>query len=290
MAGGVFAFVVLMIILLCVGIFGIAAGIVGIILFNLARKKGKKFGKPLTIVSAVVLTLSVLITALPVGYGVFIYVMNLDNPDRTPQTEIIIQEETYQYERFTADGVVYERVEIDELSPIYSEWEPAFSYVSKSIFGDTYGTYDKLIIENGFNIVAGDSGEVFCPVAEKEEVEAFYGDDNNYKWCYDEYSIYEPIAVEDDGQKVLDELLKTYKSKPETVKVKIEYENFEKYWFEQLSNDGVFSKNTIMVYEYNGKYYMEISDLTSWGDDAFFKIEAVEIDKTDAEKLIESIK
>ena len=77
MAGGVFAFVVLMIILLCVGIFGIAAGIVGIILFNLARKKGKKFGKPLTIVSAVVLTLSVLITALPVGYGVFIYVMNL---------------------------------------------------------------------------------------------------------------------------------------------------------------------------------------------------------------------
>ena len=64
--------IILIVFLLCV-ILGVPAGIVGLILFNKARKKGKKFGKPLMIISAIVLTVCVVILALLAIFAVEVY-------------------------------------------------------------------------------------------------------------------------------------------------------------------------------------------------------------------------
>ncbi len=292
MAGGVFAFVVLMIILLCVGFFGIAAGIVGLILFNKARKKGKKFGKPLIAVSAVVLALSVLITVLPVGWGVFLFKVNTDIPDDYVETEIVIEENGYQEKAFTANGVKYECVEIEDVVACGEEYfsNPIFSYRTENFADrDLWGNYYKIENENGFNIVAGMFGQFFCPVDEKEKVTAFYNDDNNFAWwlCDNEYN--QEKKVGHDGQKVLDELYKISDSKPDTILKVVDWGTQEDYVFDFISEDNLFIKSqSISIWKIEGKYYLQISAVSNTGENHF--LEVVEIDSESAEKLIESIK
>lgn len=294
MAGGVFAFVVLMTILLFTGIGGIAAGIVGIILFNHARKKGKKFGKPLIAVSAVVLAWSVLITALPIGYGVFLYVMNSDVHDEYVETEIVIEENGYQGERFTADGVVYERLEIGGMYPIGEEYfeNPIFSYKEERVEdGVLWGNYYELKNDYGFNIVVGNYDEIFCPVDEKEEIIEFFSDENNFTWWSLNKDLESQKEVGADGQKVLDELFEIKNGNNKTVLMKPDdLAGSNDYYFERVTKDNLFAKDQICIRERDGKYYLEksfvyISDYN--GEDL---IEGYELSDDMIKRLKEALK
>lgn len=294
MAGGVFAFVVLMIILLCIGFGGIAAGIVGTILFNKARKKGKKIGKPLTIVSAVVLSISILITALPFCAYVFFYV---NAPKESPKTDIIIEERVHQDERFTADGVVYEYIGIDNLEVLGDDFsEPLFSYEVKFyLFPSSWGCYYKLENDYGFNFVIDDNmGRIYCPADEKEKAREFLNDNSRYEWHYNNYDSeadFDDVGklINDDGQKFLFNLLDTYNSEPETIRIKAKFEDYNEYEFELYSKDNFFAKDVLTITEHKGKYYIETDDVKFLGTTETYTAEVIEIDDVSAKKLIDSL-
>ena len=98
--------------LLIVGLSGIELSIAGIIVSSIFSKKGKRFANPLKVASIVLLTIYALITLIPTGYFSFIFVANTMPPEDYVETKITVEENGYQDERFTADGKVYEVIDL----------------------------------------------------------------------------------------------------------------------------------------------------------------------------------
>ncbi len=283
MAFGATAGIFIFIIIIVVASLMTDASIAGIVLSSIAKNKGKKYGKPLLAVSIIMVVIS---SVMLISGSVF-YIREriaLDFPEETsPKTDIIIEERGYQENTFTVNGVVYERVEIDNLVVIGGEElsGPIFSYKETFLFFDRWDTYDKLENDNGFNIVVGKASDIFCPVDEKEAVIEYYSDDDNYEWYFDDGYYYN--LVNGEGQKVLSELLETRRNNPETIRINTT--GYDEYYFEQLSKDNLFFKDEIKIFANNGKYYLEASDQEPWGDTKNPGAEVVEIDKDTAKKL-----
>ena len=282
MAFGATAGIFIFIIIIVVACLMTDASIAGIVLSSIAKNKGKKHGKPLLAVSIIMVVIS---SVMLISGSVF-YIREriaLDFPEETsPKTDIIIEERGYQENTFTVNGVVYERVEIDNLVVIGGEElsGPIFSYKETFLFFDRWDTYDKL--ENGFNIVVGKASDIFCPVDEKEAVIEYYSDDNNYEWYFDYNNYYNDLN--DECQKALNELLEIKRSNPDTVRINTT--EYNEYYFEQLSKDNLFFKDEIEIFSHNGKYYLEVSPAEFWGDAKNPGADVVEIDKDVGELLV----
>jgi len=294
MAGGVFAFVVLMIILLCIGFGGIAAGIVGTILFNKARKKGKKIGKPLIIVCSIILAINIVVTAIPIAFFTQIVIANTQPPENFVETAIVIEEDGYQDETFTADGVVYEAIYEFYVNGEDYLSNPIFSYKTSGFMnGSQCGNYYKVENEKGFNLVADDIGGLFCPADEMEEVFKFYGNNDYYDWwiCDDDYNPSKRVGEEE--QKIADRLYELYLSNAPITTKEVDWEINEEYWFDFASEDKLFIKDSLQIWKINSKYYIQTSDFYGEEevemDGSKFKIEAIEIENVDVEKLIASV-
>ncbi len=290
----VVAGVLFFIIMLVSGLFGIGAGIVGIVLSNFARKKGKKFGKPLIIVCSIILAINVVVTAVPVTFFTQMFIANTQPPENFVETAIVIEEDGYQDESFTADGVVYEV--IDEFYVGGDDYlsNPIFSYKTSGFMnGSQCGNYYKVENEKGFNLVTDDIGLLFCPIDEKEEVIKIYGNNDHYEWwiCDDDYTPSKKVG--DEEQKIADKLYDIYLSNAPIVTVVIDWEVNEEYWFDFVSIDNLFTKDSLQIWKIDSKYYIQTSDLygeeVEW-DGSKIKIEAIEIENVDVEKLIASIK
>ena len=105
---GVVFFIGFLMVVLVGGLLCLGLGIGGMIASVITRKKGKREnGKKIAIPSAILLILGTAVLLLPVGYLGFIYAVNTLPPDDYVKTDILIEEDGYQSERFTADGVVY---------------------------------------------------------------------------------------------------------------------------------------------------------------------------------------
>ena len=176
---GVIAGILFFFCLFFFGLTAVVAGIVGLILF------GKKRKKPFIILSAVALALGVAVSSVPVGFFSFIMEVNMTPPEDFVETEIVIEENGYQSERFTADGVVYEVLEDVYLEVDGDELEAIFSYKEEGIMNRSqWGNYYRWENEPGFHLVCDGTGggSVFCPVEEREQVLAYYMDERNWYW------------------------------------------------------------------------------------------------------------
>ena len=109
--GALFA-IVFFLILLAIGIIGIVAGIIGLIIGGKRRKAGKTFSPVLSVIFSVILSIGFMITLIPVGFFSFIVIVNSVPPDGFVETEIVIEENGYQDTRFTAAGIVYEVLDL----------------------------------------------------------------------------------------------------------------------------------------------------------------------------------
>lgn len=174
------------IIILIVGFALFIVGLVGLIIFIRLRKKLKKKSTVLIVVFSIILTLGVAIASGPTYIFAKIIYQKTQPPYFYVETDIVIEEEGHQAERFTANGVIYER--LDGLSYIYDENDyPIFSYKKSGIFGpSSWGNYFAIENPQGFTLVRDDLGNLFCPANEKDTVFSFYSYSDNLNFFCDD--------------------------------------------------------------------------------------------------------
>ena len=184
---GAIAAIVFFAFLLIAGTIGIIAGIVGLIIGCKKRKNGTPSPKVLTVVFAVVLSISIIITLIPVGFFSFIVIVNEMPPDGFVETEIVIEENGYQDTRFTADGVIYEVLDF-QVYDTDAISNPIFTYKTDGFLnGSQCGNYYVINNNQGFNLVSDEFGLLFCPIEETESVIAYYTDIANLDGYYDNW-------------------------------------------------------------------------------------------------------
>ena len=184
---GAIATIVFFVFLLIAGTIGIIAGIIGLIIGCKKRKNGNPIPKVLTVVFAVVLSIGIIITLMPVGFFTFIVIVNSMPPDGFVETEVVIDENGYQDTRFTADGVVYEVLDF-EVYDTDAISNPIFSYKTDGFLnGSQCGNYYAIDNNQGFNLVSDEFGLLFCPIEETESVIAYYTEISNLDGYYDNW-------------------------------------------------------------------------------------------------------
>lgn len=261
MAGGIFAVSGIMFTLLGVGGLMILLGIIGIIIFALSIKKGKSYGVPLTIVSAVVTFFGFILTSIPVGFGIFLFLVNSQSDTGYVETDITIEEDGYQDTRFTADGVVYEVLDLT-MSYSYSYGEAVFSY-EESGFISMYGGGNYYRVENphGFDLVTDGYGLLFCPEEDQEEIMDFYETDESSVWIYEDPEYYDYCKVSEDCAVALTSFDKTDIDSLPTIDVE---EDDEIYLFVyELSSDYIIEKNSYYFRIVDDRVYLEVDSSDS---------------------------
>lgn len=171
---GVVFFIGFLMVVLVGGLLCLGLGIGGMIASVITRKKGKREnGKKIAIPSAILLILGTAVLLLPVGYLGFIYAVNTLPPDDYVKTDIIIEEDGYQSERFTADGVVYTVLPL--ASGQIEKKNPLFSYETSGFMnGSQKGNYYAVENGGGFQLVHDGCGNLFCPTDQAEAVLSYY--------------------------------------------------------------------------------------------------------------------
>ncbi len=188
--GAVFA-IMFFLFLLGGGAAVILAGMVGLIISGKRKKKGIPLPKGFTAVFAVLLSVGIAVTLIPIGFFGFIVMVNTTPPDGFVETDIVIEENGYQDTRFTAGGIVYEVLEF-QVYDLDAISNPVFTYKTKGFLnGAQCGNYYAIDNDQGFNLVSDEFGSLFCPVEEKETVIAYYTDDANLNGYYMDWDRYE---------------------------------------------------------------------------------------------------
>ena len=255
--GAIFAFIFFLS-LLGIGIVGIIAGTIGLIIGGKRRKIGKPLSKISTVVFAVVLSIGIISTLVPVGFISFIVVVNSTPPEGFVETETVIEENGYQDTRFTADGVVYEVLDFkvydtDAIS------EPVFAYKTDGfLHGSQCGNYYAIDNSQGFHLVSDEFGLLFSPIEEKESVIAYYTDLANLCGYYDNWNGHEFKFSNDENQVIQNFLnMDTLSLRQE----KIVLEDAEEFEIKLICKDGLIYVESHWFLILNDKlYYVYDSD------------------------------
>lgn len=197
---GATAFVLIMIVMLFAGVIGFFIGLAGLIVSIILRKFGKKWATILIVITAIVLIVSLVIALIPIGFFTFIYRVNTEPPLDFVETDIVIEENGYQEERFTADGVVY------EVLPLEADFEgcsaiatPVFSYYTEGFLkGSQCGNYFDLAVSADFTLIWDGLNLLFSTAEEREEILTYYDEaaDSAVAWSFFDWTNYEGEEID----------------------------------------------------------------------------------------------
>ncbi len=184
---GVVFGIIFLAVLFLTGLSGIVAGVVGLIIMGVRKRADRPFPRFLTVIFAVILAGGVLTAIIPVVcFGVLV-LMNNTPPDDFVETEIVIEEDGYQDTRFTADGVVYEVLDL-QLYDTEAACNPIFTYKTQGLLnGSQCGNYYDIENSQGFNLVSDARGALFSPVDERERIIEYYTNPQNLCGYYDDF-------------------------------------------------------------------------------------------------------
>ncbi|MBP3392161.1 MAG: hypothetical protein J6L76_05160 [Clostridia bacterium] len=249
---GVVFLILFFILLLAAGLELIAAGIVGLVIRRKRRKNGKLFPGILTAVSAVLLSLGIVTVSIPVHFFSFIVVVNVTPPEDFVETDIVIEENGYQDTRFTADGVVYEVLDlyVCEEEPLST---PIFTYKYKGFFNASQnGNYYQIENEPGFHLVSDSFGCLFAPVEEREQILAYYADWANLDGYYDDWEERTFKISGDEKQVVQNFLNMDIDSLPQQ---KIAVKDAQEFSIEIICKEGIVFVESCPFVSFNNRVY-----------------------------------
>lgn len=230
-------------------------GIVGIAV--LSKKKGSGALKGLSIASTAV---GGVLMCVPIVFFLLIGMINLFAMDSFyfVDTGVYIEEEGYQGELFTVDGVTYECV--DEIWTDPEGREAVYCYKSDGFMsGGDRGNYYRVENDGGFDLVCCEYGSLFCPTEQYEEVYNYYTDESNLIWCVDGG---QPLS--EDMSRRLDEFIDKNKS--------TEYVTADEIIeIKKQTPDGVVYTDwwDIAVGDDGGLYLAEYYESGMWGTDKY---------------------
>ena len=242
------------------GLILLTCGIAGVIIFPMLSKKGFKAGVMLSVLSGVSIGAGAIIVIL--AASVYSPLLWISDEPYVP-TDIVIEEEGYQAERFTADGIVYVAVDLYVNYDIYEERnEPVFSYkAGKTIFSDNYerGNYYRVENDMDFDLVCDCYYTLFCPEEQKDSVLTYYLEQTdilwytyNYDYDYD-FNLFNIFGEDDDENLCLPDnlqqpLTEFIRGVDKVTDDKIEMslgagDEYVIYYIEAVSSDKVISYN-----------------------------------------------
>ena len=177
-----FAIAILALILLA-GVAALVGGIVGLCL--LRRKTFSNKGLVIGLLIALIVVGAILLL-LPLGVGAYIMWTNFLLDVSTPETNIVIEEEGYPGETFTADGVVYEMLPVyPDFDYCFDHSEPVFTYTWQGVLGQNYpGTLSRVENPQNFDLIWNDCDTMYCPTDQVDEVMAYYSGAEVFRWTY----------------------------------------------------------------------------------------------------------
>ncbi len=248
-------------------------GIGGEALFATLMVRGKRFGKPLLVVSAVVTRIGALVALTPMLLFGLIVTANFFPSSDFVKTETAIEFTDDTWESFTADGVTY--VCIDDINsnwgPPHNVWTPVFHYIPDALV-ERYLSFNCYSIQNdsGYELIDAD-GWLYCKAEDKNAVLDYYLNESKRTYYFDtQYSDFGDYGEEDyrlpsEIENVLDELC-SLDQKALELKEFTFYNDDEP---DTISID-VISEDGAVVYDYlwlgylNGQFYIfEYSDFPS---------------------------
>lgn len=204
---GAVGFVFIMIVLLAGSSLCAIVSAVCLAIFSQKKYADMKYRKPLRVILTIVLVGSIIVAIIPIGFFSFIVYVNSAPPKDYVETAIVIEEDGYQDKRFTADGVVYEVLDLEANYEVCEELAtPVFSYQTSGFLnGSQCGNYYEIENSHGFNLIWDGESLLFCPKDQKREVQSYYEKEDASGWfCYD----YEEkqYQLTDDMKEVLEAL------------------------------------------------------------------------------------
>lgn len=204
-------------------------------------------------------------------YGSYLTYLYAAPPADYVDTDLWIEEDGYQDERFTVGGVVYEALELDCDERVCKEKMTAvFSYKPDGFLnGYLSGNYFAIANDHGFDLVWNGLDRLFAPADQVEEIVEFYRADPEAWYLLD----YEQVDENGDPAKITlsDEVvtaIRTYLeldvAKQETTTAIAEngYDTVE-VWAQ--SNDGIVIVNHWFVV-IDGKAYVHLKSTTTEQD------------------------
>ena len=142
-----------------------------------ARKSKKSASTPASAKNYTILAALSAVFALAFGiWGIYIFLFHALPDDSYVKTDIVIAENGYQDQRFTADGVVYEALPLTVDDVACGEQATAvFTYKTKGLLnGYLTGNYYRIQNEKGFDLIWNGLDRLFAPADQKDAVLAYY--------------------------------------------------------------------------------------------------------------------
>ena len=223
--GAIFA-IVFFLILLFIGFILVIGGIIGCVVFK------KISNRILTIISSVVMVVGIVIVLIPILFFGFIFMINVLPPDDYVETDIVIEEDGYQDEMFTADGIKYINTGL-EAYDVYDIMTPVFSYKTSGLLnGSQCGNY--YLIENDmFYLITDGMGNIFCKEEDFLEIVKYYDSISNGCWYIEDEEL---IGLTDAATLIM---VKLYSSTHNVILEPVSYVNGIEYDVVGLSNDNI---------------------------------------------------
>lgn len=216
-------------------------------------------------------------TALAVGSGIWTLIFGIWGgyvvlshalPDSDYiKTDIVIEENGYQDEQFTANGVVYEALPLSANDLVCKNLATAvFTYKTEGFLnGYLTGNYYRIENEKGFDLVWNGVDRLFAPVSEREAILAYYFDEaivwKYYDWANAEWDEDpEGVIISQEAAGAMQAyLMLNVDSLPIEKVIPEEYETIA---VEGKSSDG------IVTYDYwfvvmEGKVYVQLDSATT---------------------------
>lgn len=159
----------------------IVLGIMGIVLSS--RKKVSGVGKGLSVAAVVVGGILTFILMWAIIATVLTNVFGMNRKDFV-DTGVYIEEEGYQGELFTVNGITYEWVEDLWTEP--EGREAVYTYKSDGFLsGNDRGNYYRVENDGGFDLVCCEYGSIYCPTEQYEKVYKYYTNEKRLIWTVD---------------------------------------------------------------------------------------------------------
>ncbi len=151
-------------------------GIGGEALFATLMVRGKRFGKPLLVVSAVVTRIGALVALIPIVFFGLIVGSNFTYPHDFVETEIAVELTDGYWGDFVADGATYTL--LNDLGFAYETAQtantPVFHYIpDEAIERHTSFNFYPIINDSGYELIVGEYS-LYCRAEDKAAVTDYY--------------------------------------------------------------------------------------------------------------------
>ena len=252
MIGGIIAWLLIGAVLLS-GLSGMLIGGIGLLVLRKKRRAGEAVEPGARLAFGFVLGGGSVAFLLPSLVIALLVIFHSTPPEGFVETDIVIEEQGYQSQRFTADGVIYETLDV-YLRGFGMASDAVFTYKVDGFWNASeWGNYFTVENPHGFRLVCDEYGLLFAPREELDRVKHVYSvSAESVLSCRLESGATRPLSS--DTQKRLLDFLRNDADRAPVIEVRISEPRCLEVL--QVSADGLVLLDSYQLVAYRDKVYL----------------------------------